>query len=327
MAVSHWADRLYVQLSPVGSYFDGGWGDEGSIERVVGQLRSPDPARPVAIAWGPEQRTGWGVEALGTFDSPVTDGTLPPESQRGRVLLMLPESRRPGPVCIHLAATGEDGFQRRRRLCAPLLQQGIGALVLENPYYGARRPAAQRGSDIATVADLMVMGRAIVDEARSLALWLHERGHPVGLSGYSMGGQMGALAAAFLPFPVAVASAAAPCTASQAFVDGLLARVTCWPALATGGDTAAARARLTEILDATCLTRQPPPPAPSAAVVVVARDDGYIVAEGARRIHDHWAGSELRWLEGGHVSGYVASIPALRRAIVDAFARLPATDA
>ncbi|RYE82274.1 MAG: abhydrolase domain-containing 18, partial [Myxococcales bacterium] len=259
MAGFHWADRLYVRLSPVGSYFDGGWGDEASIERVVGQLRSPDPARPIAITWGPERRERWGVEALGEFVSPVDDGTLPPESRRGRVLLQLPDTRGPGPVCIHLAATGEDGFERRKRLCAPLLQQGIGSLLLENPYYGARRPAAQRGSDISTVADLMVMGRAVVDETRSLAVWLHERGHRVGVSGYSMGGQMGALAAAFLPFPVAVASAAAPCTASQAFVDGLLARVTCWPALAPDGDMLAARARLTGILDATCLTRQAPP--------------------------------------------------------------------
>jgi hypothetical protein len=58
-------------------------------------------------------------------------------------------------------------------------------------------------------------------------------------------------------------------------------------------------------------------------VVLVARDDGYIFAEGARRIHEHWPGSELRLLPGGHVSGYIAGIPPLRTAILDAFARLP----
>ncbi len=324
LSSSHWADRLYVRLSPEGSYFSGGWGEEWAIARVVEQLRSPGPFRPVTLRWGPQQQARWGTETVGEFDSPVDDGSLPPESRRGRVVLMLPATPRPGPVCIHLAATGEDGFQRRRRLALPLVQQGIGAVLLENPLYGQRRPAGQRGSDVRTVAELMTMGRAIVEEARSLAVWLHERGHPVGLSGYSMGGQMAALAAAFLPFPVAVAAAAAPCTASQAFVDGLLARVTCWSALTGEGDERATRERLTEVLDATCLTRQPPPPAPGAAVLVGVREDGYIGADGAQRIHDHWAGSELRWLAGGHVSGYVASIPALRTAIVDAFARLAA---
>jgi len=322
----HWVDRLYVKLNPVGSFFGDGWGDEGAIAHVVQQLRTPPPATRVDLGWGHERHgDGW-VERDGVFVSPIADGTLPAESRTGRLRLVLPRSASasPAPVCIHLAATGEDTYQRRRRLCAPLLARGVGALLLENPFYGRRRPARQQGCEIRTVADLVVMGRAIVEEARSLALWLHERGHPVGLSGYSMGGQMAALASALLPFPVATAPASAPCTARQAFVEGLLSRVTSWSALGGPGGVDAARERFSKILDATCLTQQPPPRAPHAAVLLVARDDGYIFAEGARRIHDHWAGSELRWLPGGHVGNYVAGVPALRTAIADAFARLAA---
>ncbi len=321
----HWVDRLYVKLSPVGSFFRDGWGDEATIERVVGLLRRPPPPLRVELRWGPEeQRRGW-TERHGVFLSPVDDGTLPDASRTGRVLLLLPPGphRTPPPVCLHLAATGEHGYARRRRLCLPLLARGVGALLLENPLYGHRKPSYQQGSDVRTVAELVTMGRAIVEEARALAVWLHERGHPVGLSGYSMGGQMAALAAALLPFPVAVAPASAPCTARQAFIEGLLSRVTCWSALGARGSPGEARARLAEVLDATCLTQQPPPRAPEAAILLVAREDGYIFAEGARRIHEHWSGSELRWLEGGHVSGYVAGISPLREAIVDAFARLP----
>lgn len=324
MEKRHWVDRLYVRLSPVGSFFNEGWGDEGVIEQVVRLLRSPPPPGEANLQWGQARHEkGW-IERDGTFISPITDGTLPAESRTGRVQLLLPDGPRtaPAPVCIHLAATGEQTYERRRRLCAPLLARGIGALLLENPFYGQRRPTRQQGVDVRTVADMMTMGRAIIEEARALALWLRAHGHPVGLSGYSMGGQMAALAAALLPFPVATAPASAPCTARQAFVEGLLSRVTCWSALGGHEGVEPARRRLSEVLDATCLTQQPPPPAPEAAIFLVAREDGYIFAEGARRIHDHWPGSELRWLPGGHVSGYVAGVPALRTAIIDAFARL-----
>jgi hypothetical protein len=36
--------------------------------------------------------------------------------------------------------------------------QGVGQLVLESPYYGARRPAAQRGSKLCAVSDLLALG-------------------------------------------------------------------------------------------------------------------------------------------------------------------------
>jgi hypothetical protein len=45
------------------------------------------------------------------------------------------------PLCIQLAATGDQGLWKRRRFIAqPLLAQGIGSLILENAYYGSRRP-------------------------------------------------------------------------------------------------------------------------------------------------------------------------------------------
>jgi hypothetical protein len=42
----------------------------------------------------------------------------------------------------------------------------------------------------------------------------------------------------------------------------------------------------------------------------------------AERIARHW-GCELRWLDGGHVSAVIREHPAMRRAVADAFARLP----
>lgn len=36
-----------------------------------------------------------------------------------------------------LAASREEGFALRERLDAPRVREGIGLLLLENPYYGA----------------------------------------------------------------------------------------------------------------------------------------------------------------------------------------------
>ncbi len=39
-----------------------------------------------------------------------------------------------------------------------LRAQGVCAVVLESPYYGARRPAAQKGSKLLRVSDLLALG-------------------------------------------------------------------------------------------------------------------------------------------------------------------------
>jgi hypothetical protein len=133
---------------------------------------------------------------------------------------------------------------------------------------------------------------------------------------------MAAIAGALLPFPVALVAVAAPPSAREVFLEGLLSRVTSWSALAAGGSTTAAREKLGEILGSSHVTRQPPPQAPGAAIVLAARHDGYVAPEAALQVHQHWPGSELRWLEGGHVLNYAASFPAARQAILDAFGRI-----
>lgn len=49
------------------------------------------------------------------------------------------------PVCLHLAGTGDHYFWRRRNLIAkPLMKEGnMGQILLENPYYGLRKPEDQ----------------------------------------------------------------------------------------------------------------------------------------------------------------------------------------
>lgn len=342
----HWLDELFVTTTPAGAFFAEGWGDPAIVELVRAALAAPPPPRPIILRWGsPSFALAPLVRArIGTFASPVDDGTLPPESTHARVLSLMPASPRhapPPPVCVHLAATGEQGFARRVSLALPLVAQGIGAVILENPLYGLRRPRAQRGAAVRSVADLMTMGRAAVEEARSLLLWLRDRGHArLGVSGYSMGGQLAAIAGALVDFPLALVPVAAPHAASAVFLDGVLRRAPCWPALAHATPTAPhpadsprdlrhdddhpARRRLRDLLDATCVTRQPPPHPLGAAIVLAARRDAYVAPSSAERVHLHWPGSELRWLDEGHVTGYLRAAPAVRLALRDAFARLAA---
>ena len=85
---------------------------------------------------------------------------LPPESRSGRVRLLLPAAPTPAPgACggdahtlaapagvVHLAATGDQSFDRRTRLALPLLQQ-VGRGWLHLPGAGeAEGGAAGRAS-------------------------------------------------------------------------------------------------------------------------------------------------------------------------------------
>jgi hypothetical protein len=55
------------------------------------------------------------------------------------------EHRRLRPRVIQLAGTGDHGFGgRRRSLALPLARDhGVASLILENPYYGPRKPKQQ----------------------------------------------------------------------------------------------------------------------------------------------------------------------------------------
>ncbi len=72
----------------------------------------------------------------------------------------------------------------------------------------------------------------------------------------------------------------------------------------------------------TDLTRFPAPPRSDAAVVVGGSDDGYVGTQSVRDVGAHLAGSELRWVKGGHVSSFIMQHGSFVRAMVDSLARL-----
>jgi dienelactone hydrolase len=321
----HWLDRALYLALPRQPFFAGGWGDRRVLEeRRIERLRGLPPD-PVEVRWEREERRSGARVRIGWFDSP--EQLLPAEGRRARVQLLLPETGEPRAVCVHLAASGDQGFGPRARFAGPLLRRGLAALILENAYYGERRPTGQPGAAVRTVSDLVVMGSATVREARALLAWLRGQGHPrVGVAGYSMGGQMAAVVAASLPFPLAVAAMAPSNSPATVFTEGLLSTHPRWDALTRPGERPEkARAALRERFLPFAVTALPPPAEPRAAVVVGNRGDGVVAPADMQRIAEHW-GCEMRWLDTGHVGAVLWHQEALRAAVADAFDRLPDGD-
>ncbi len=62
------------------------------------------------------------------------------------------------------------------------------------------------------------------------------------------------------------------------------------------------RDRLAEVLDWASVLRIAPPPHTATALLAAPSGDAYVPAHAVEALHQHWPGSELRWLPGGHVS-------------------------
>ncbi|MDY7226038.1 alpha/beta hydrolase family protein [Hyalangium rubrum] len=310
-------------------FFEDGWGAQSLLERLT---RSPQgfalPELQEVILSAP-RREGRILVQEGRFPSPAAVGPLPASCAEARFQLLLPADAGPRPpVCLFLASSGDHGFGMRRFLTKPLLAQGVGAVLLENPYYGSRRPPGQQDEALRTVVDLLLMFRATAVEAVALLGWLLARGHPkVGISGYSMGGSMAAYAASLFPLPLAVIPLAVAHSAAPVFTQGVLSAVPDWEALGRDfGGPEAARKRLAEFLEPLSITQLPPLPNPRRAIIVAARKDGFVPSASTLRVLQHWRGAELRYVSGGHVSGLVTGRRVITRAILDAFSRIEAIE-
>ena len=294
-------------------FFTDGWGDEAAL--APAPIADTVPV-PLPIAWLSHETEKYGIEIdHGTFTSPST--LLPTRSQQGSVVSVNPPETT-NRVVVLMPAWNEHDPRVRVAMAGHLARKGIRSIILENPYYGSRQPNPDSGQPIATVSDFMVMGSAAVIEARGILTWLHDEGWDVGVSGYSMGGNTAALVAATMPVPVATAPLAAAHSPSPVFLDGVLRAGIAWGAL--GGRSQEGKLRST--LGAISVLNVEPAPHTAHAVVVRASRDGYIPAKAVEALADHWPGSELRVVRGGHATAIWYRKDQLTDAIVDSFDRL-----
>ncbi|XP_030001707.1 protein ABHD18 isoform X1 [Sphaeramia orbicularis] len=176
----------------------------------------------------------------GYFISPLENlvpGILPPEAVKARFQFIVPKKwQKNRPVCIHLAGTGDHFFWRRRTLMArPMIKEaGMASVLLENPYYGYRKPKDQLRSSLKNVSDLFVMGGALILESTVLLRWLEREGYwPLGMTGISMGGYMASLAVTNWPKPIPLIPCLSWSTASSVFTtfSGVLSKAVNWTEL------------------------------------------------------------------------------------------------
>ena len=254
-------DRLYASHSNRLLFFKDGWGDLPRLREIRSDRQPSRTASTDRGLLGGDRGDGTALLPPGAFLSPYTDLPLPPESRTAFFELVLPRnSSRKTPICIHFAATGDEGFARRRRaLALPLLRDGIGSLILENPYYGRRRPPGQHKKMLNRFSDLWAMGGAAVEEGRSLMQWLRREGYErLGVCGISMGGSMAARVAVLEEAPVAMIGCVTAHSASAVFTEGILKNYLAWevlnrelngskPGIAPPGNTMAERRRLNGI--------------------------------------------------------------------------------
>lgn len=231
-------------------YFVKGWGKPDCLKRLF-EFRKVVSNRDLCFKLVPRdypvqitKEEEWSDCRIieGHFKSPFIihlPGLLPPEAENAYFQAVLPKkwsSDYYKPVCIHMAGTGDHYFWRRRKIMAqPLLKRAeISSIILENPFYGLRKPKDQVRSILHNVSDIFVMGGCLIMEALVLLHWSERQGlGPLGLTGMSMGGHMASLAATNWPKPIVVVPCLSWSTASGVFTEGVLSGAINWDLLQT----------------------------------------------------------------------------------------------
>jgi len=201
-----------------------------------------DPFQPIYIDKCVEKTTDYNLYE-GHFKSPLVDYLpVPEECKIARFQLIEPTKEKLKkinadtkirPVSIHHASTGDHFYWRRRNfMCKPLLDHGITSIILENPYYGKRKPKNQNGSCLTYVEDIFLMGGCLVLENLVLLNWLERNNYgPLGVTGISLGGHMCSLAGCSWPKPISIVPCLSWTTASCVFTEGVLSGAIPWSVL------------------------------------------------------------------------------------------------
>lgn len=312
----HWADVLYAKIVRKPVFFPGGCGPTSVLDSLITNFVNYTDPVGITVDWSAP--TTFAAESIiaqiGRFSAVTTQPyQLPPSVRTAEMLCVRPRKSSGKRLCVWLAATSDEGYEQRLPLAKRLASHGVTTLLLENPFYGTRRVYPQPQSPVQTLVDQLLMNRASIDEARSLAFWAVNQGYTqVAIAGYSQGGQMAAYTAATLPFAVACAPLVAANSGTAVFVEGLLAQRVQWSRLKVTPK------QLQNTCDSFAVDQFPVPKRPDACVIVGALGDGIVAAESTLQIHRHWRGSQLRWTHGGHVSTMVSHKNYLVRAVIDA---------
>jgi len=316
-------DKLASSFTNRLKFFKKGIGDFTYLESLQNELEFFLSSPNIDINWTKTQEIFSRKILSGNFLSPYSHH-LPEESKIAYIKMLVPKNIPPKPfVCIHFAATGDQGFSKRLLgLALPLLKKKIISVILEIPYYGKRKPKTQFHVFVNTLSDFFKMAAGTILEGISLVNYFQKEGYPiVAVTGISMGGIIASYVGAFCRLRTPVISCLGPHSPESVFLKGMLSNSVAWQAIAKDldGDIQTAREYVRSRMILYELTSLPVPLAVNSSIVIGGTKDGYVLPESVQRLHEHWKGSELRWVKAGHVSGIFTKTKQFRKAIVDAF--------
>eukprot|EP00090_Calanus_glacialis_P012441 TRINITY_DN21001_c0_g1_i1.p1 TRINITY_DN21001_c0_g1~~TRINITY_DN21001_c0_g1_i1.p1 ORF type:complete len:279 (-),score=91.66 TRINITY_DN21001_c0_g1_i1:82-918(-) len=118
-------------------------------------------------------------------------------------------------------------------MALPMIKErNVASIILENPYYGLRKPKSQLRSSLHHVSDLFLMGACIIMESQVLLRWAQKEGFgPLCCHGISMGGNMACLAASAWPHPIGLVPCLSWTSASVTFCQGVMSKAINWKLL------------------------------------------------------------------------------------------------
>jgi len=317
----HWLDRAAelsaARMPPNKRPFNLGWGDRGLVQWYLDNAGTVPPIADIGVRIRPARRSGTTVVRDLEFESPFE--LLPAHIRmvRARWITTYPEPERV--VLLHAAWNDED-YRTRTRIARDLLARGIASVMPQHPFYGERRRVKYLETPVPLVSDFCLMGRGGVLEGRSLAAYLHRAGYRVGVSGYSMGGNIAGFVGTLVDFPVAMSAVAAAYSAGPPFMTGLLRKTIAWDAL--GGETEEIVERISRVLHAGSLLNHTPPKHAAAAVLLAGTRDGFVPTSSTQAIHRHWQGSKMNWVSAGHASLLLTKRDRIVATIAESFDRL-----
>lgn len=328
----HWADRAAGRAFARTSMFGEGFGDLEALQRMY------DDPSPFAAAVTPRPqigsptrgRDGCYARTLRWHSSEI-DARFESSVQTAIACWLSadPHGRRKSerPTVVSMSASGEEGFQRRRKVFAPLVREGLDVMLLENPFYGSRRRPGQPSTRLPTVYEQFHMNHASVREAIGLIRMLRDWGRSrLGLVGYSMGGYMVCLVASALAaeMPLALVPVAAGRSPRSVYLDGALSWSVDFQGLRdkSQADRAHrvddARGMLGELFESTTRLLHDPHPR-SRVILAAAERDGFVFPDETHALLRMWPEASLRSYRGGHAHVFLTFDAHVRRAVRDAF--------
>lgn len=304
----HWMDRVQIWALKKNHCFHGGWGDLAAVEHIAGELTDPPPLVPLEPDFSLPTRVLGADLRVGSFVSPAPG--LPEIAREGRFWWLHPADQEVKGAVVAFASWGDEGPTMRGRILGPLVREGVSIVILENPYYGVRRPEG----GLHTVADFIRMQGSAFIEGRALIRWMQRSiDAPVAVFGFSMGGHVGsAIATSLRTVPFVIA--APPLCPSEPMSAGPLQVGVRWDAL--GGLTPSVQERWVELMDAYDLRNLPGPAAPENTRVFGCLADGLVPPTHAAEVAGAWR-TPFEWLDTGHVGVALTKGKVLRRALRD----------